>query len=404
MFETPEYHKAPQLEQVPDLTNEAVLQIETVEAFDAVGLRLNPELRAMLLEGAEHRFNPDTKAGNRRGSGYMQASRFMADVLREPCEQRARKLFDEKAYTELKQLSLANDETFRALPTEDRRTLIHAWKTQGEAARQLDTIRDQGELLKEKRGATLPRGGWTEHDERELARVLAEHELAERAYDQAQYATEGLYDQLFPNGLPEAYKRPKVDPSRVDAALSSLTSEGDVLMGRMMRDALIPHRGGRALPSAAEKSRTGTCTSAELYFLEVFDAGHGYHAPTILHDENDEPLMILKRSGEQSAMTLREVVVDGVRLPPGSLVALTSHRSWSSIHRTTDIKGVEFLRLTTLAVSPAERARTFGMAMSFQRENMFFEPDTRTIEDFCAYAERFAPVTELHRVPTDVSI
>ena len=62
---------------LPASWRETVVVHETVEAFKSVGFPLNRTLESMLNEDPEHQ-RP------RRGSGYTQSGRFLADLINQP--------------------------------------------------------------------------------------------------------------------------------------------------------------------------------------------------------------------------------------------------------------------------------------------------------------------------------
>jgi hypothetical protein len=81
-------------------------------------------------------------------------------------------------------------------------------------------------------------------------------------------------------------------------------------------------------------------------------------------------------------------VLNGVRLPPGSLFGVT-YRGDVGVRPNRELAGqvvplarcdgFRFLRLTTLAVSPANRRRAFTTHFDAQVEGGLFEPGTATV-------------------------
>jgi hypothetical protein len=157
----------------------------------------------------------------------------------------------------------------------------------------------------------------------------------------------------------------------------------------MLLDLVIPREvpaGVPVLPRMEAPEKVGTCTTAETYFLDAVSHHSGYSRPDYVVDESGEPVMMLKNAGERSAMTLVETVLDGVRLPKGSLVALTTHDNVRGNVSVSDVKGVQFLRLTSFAVSPENRAEAVGSLLAFQRDNGMTGCDSVSMEDFMKIA------------------
>lgn len=374
---------------IPDLTHEAEVSVESMEVFTRMNLPLHPDLRNMLLETAEHRFIPETLANNRRGSGFMQATRFLADVLRKPADNRVQALFDPKALLEHRQESLERSAEFVDLPESQQQKMRSSWEAQRKARLVLEEAQVQRRHLIEfkTQQKDVRDEAWKMADEYALNEAEAQVYEAEATYEAAIYQTECVYDEVFQEGLPVAYRTAKIDVAKIQEAVASLSREEDRFIGRMIQDLVEPRVGDVQLPRKQEEGYVGTCTTAEQYFLTMLDpVERGYDAPHVLTDSAGEPFMILKNAGEKSALTLKEVVIEGVRLPPGSLLALASKKEWSDIQRIEDCTGFEFLRLTTLAISPGNRTRAFGMAIDFQERNEMYEPRRATIDQLVDYA------------------
>lgn len=377
-------------EAIPDLTHEAEMVSGALEAFERVGLELHPTLRDMFLETGEHRFIPETSLNNRRGSGLMQASRFLADVLQRPAGERLCMVFHPAALAELRQKALQNSAEFQRLHEEQREALRRSWQEERAAHRAVQETEQEGRSLAEQKLQVreIERGVWTEEYQEYEQRVQEACEQALFRYEQATYNTESLYDTFFPEGLPAAYQRIDVR-ARLSEVVKRFSQEEDVLIGRMIQDALMPYQEGIALPAKTNVQRSeyvGTCTTAETYFLSMLDPRKPYSEPVVMSDATGEPLMILKAAGERSAMTLRECVIDGVRIPAGSLIAPSLKKPLSEVKTIEDCTGFRFLRLTTLAISPEHRRRAFGPAMRFQEMNRMYQANTATIEQLRRYA------------------
>lgn len=151
-----------------------------------------------------------------------------------------------------------------------------------------------------------------------------------------------------------------------------------------------------ALTPMPEKPEIGSCTMAEEFFLEI---AHGRvrrgGSVNVYADQGGRPLLVEKVNlGEShSAMSVNPVTLNGVWLPPGSLFALRPHADAPGVAsrngRRFGIEAVEqarFLRLTTLAVEPAVRARAFAHQLHAQKESGLFSPESTRIDQLREFA------------------
>lgn len=177
-------------------------------------------------------------------------------------------------------------------------------------------------------------------------------------------------------------------------------SESKLLL-QIIEDLAAPDRDrGSVFPVSGEKLKVGSCPLAEQYFLEIAHGrvrrGGRIH---VWRDASNRPLLIEKRGlgDERSAISVDVTSINGVRLPAGSLYALDYEDSELDAlplggpppHRcveTSRIRGGRFLRLTTLAVDPADRARAFSAHFQQQIDNGLFSPDTTCIAQLTALA------------------
>jgi len=98
-----------------------------------------------------------------------------------------------------------------------------------------------------------------------------------------------------------------------------------------------------------------------------------------------------------SAVVLEPVELNGVTLPPGALCAL-SHADDPPARTTSNgrslplaaIAQARFLRLTTLAVEPAIRARAFSAQLEAQVRGRMLSPTTTTLAELRGFAQREA--------------
>lgn len=304
---------------------------ELVDAFAQAGLPLHPTLREMLGEHPSHRTE-------RRGCGYTQATRFLSTFVNQPRD-----------------------------PV---------------AATDLGVFDDWPKARTEALARTLVAAGWT-HGWRGLDR-----------------ADPALIASLPPSPLLQTLV---ALPSRLAEITASLRLEESALLLPILHDLLVPATTtAPALPPMREKPEIGSCSQAEEFFLEI---AHGRvrrgGKVNLFVDGDGHPLLVEKMAlGEShSAMAVAPVSVCGVTLPPGALFALRYDDAapvlraipCGAVRALDTIAEARFLRLTTLAVSPAMRRRAFSAQFEAQIRGNMLSPQTTTIAHLHAFAtERLA--------------
>lgn len=155
------------------------------------------------------------------------------------------------------------------------------------------------------------------------------------------------------------------------------------------------------LRPAPEKLKIGSCPLAEQYFLEI---AHGRirrgGRVNVIVDASGAPLLLEKRGlgDEHSCISVRAICFNGVRVPIGSLfgvdyddgdlAGLPALRGLPGQRvPCARLRGVRFLRLTTLAVAPDFRARAFSAHYKQQVDGGLFSPDTTRVEQLARIAE-----------------
>lgn len=305
---------------------------EVVDQFRAHGLRLRRTLEEMLDEHPSHRTE-------RRGCGYTQATRFLSTFINAqgPPE-------------EVGDLDLFED-----------------WPT-----------RDTGFAT-----AALIAAGWRHGWRR--AEQIGDGRIAVAA----QYAE--LVERLA--GLRR----------RIHDTLRMLALPESRLLVRMIECVLMRDGArGYALPPMPQKPQIGSCSQAEEFFLEL---AHGRvrrgGSVNVFVDAHERPLVVEKMNlGEShSAVVLEPVCLNGVELPPGSLCALAhaDDAQGPAIEHGRRlpigaIAQVRFLRLTTLAVEPSDRARAFSAQLESELRGGMLSPATTTLAELRAFAARAARV------------
>jgi hypothetical protein len=98
-----------------------------------------------------------------------------------------------------------------------------------------------------------------------------------------------------------------------------------------------------------------------------------------------------------SCLSLVTLTMNGVRLPPGSLLGLAyDSRALQKTRRKVipgcqirlaDCDGFRFLRLTTLAITPANRARAFTTHFEAQQANGLFAPESTQLAQLTQIAQ-----------------
>ncbi|GEM_PF-3244142 len=136
---------------------------------------------------------------------------------------------------------------------------------------------------------------------------------------------------------------------------------------RIMMDTVFPHEPTEkdtTLPTLPEKLNIGSCTTAEeLYSRLITD----HEKASVTVDAQGKPLFIEKPNGEKNLLALKEIVINGVRIPPGGLFAgklRNPELAKKSIKTIEDYEGFEFLRLTIYTLPPTERIEAFDLDSS----------------------------------------
>lgn len=173
------------------------------------------------------------------------------------------------------------------------------------------------------------------------------------------------------------------------------------LLAHMIRDIVLRDAQGVAFPMISHESlKVGSCPLAEQFFLEIaYRRIRRGGRVNVIIDPQGRPLLIEKRGlgDDHSCITVAEMVVHGVRIPKGSLVGvdypdailegLPALQNCCGVQLPlASIAAARLLRLTTLAVSPADRARAFSAHFQQQIDNGLFSPDTTTIEQLIEFA------------------
>lgn len=177
-----------------------------------------------------------------------------------------------------------------------------------------------------------------------------------------------------------------------------MSLEESRLITDLIADIILPKNaadyGLTELQCLAEKPKVGSCPMAENFFLKI---AHGHVLRqgkiNIFVDEREEPLLLEKinMGDNHSCISLKPVIMNGVRLPAGSLFSVDYDADFvatkrqnkkfpGSIIEHTAISGFWFMRLTTLAVSPQNRKRAFTTHFEQQVANGLYSPGTTQLQ------------------------
>lgn len=315
---------------------------EVVTAFAEHGLPLCDSLTEMLNEHYSH-------CTERRGSGYTQATRVLAGYINQP-----------RTQSDLDDWNIFADPALKSL----RWVLAQAGA----------------------HGLTLD--GWRSLDRQpQVGAWLAQTPVQDEFYDEL---AEQVRIQSLLRRLPDELE---LEESRV--------------LVQMLVDVLLPCdavvEGLPTLQAQQEKPKIGSCTLAEKFFLEiVHEAFTRKGRINIVVDAESRPLLLekLRMGDSHSCISLRPLMMNGVRIPAGGLFAaalVDEHDPPTGIRPCRQIKGqiipvsdyagFRFLRLTTLAVSPANRGRAFTAHFTRQAETGMFGYATARIDQFMTLAQ-----------------
>jgi hypothetical protein len=182
-----------------------------------------------------------------------------------------------------------------------------------------------------------------------------------------------------------------------------LEREESRLLAAIIVDLVFPQSAAGAipdLPAWPEVLKIGTCPLAEKYFLELAEAFvRRKGIANVLVASDGQPLLIekLNLGDDHSCISVAPLLLNGVALPPGSLlgvhyegpVALRKNRALpGDLIPIAQCAGFRFLRLSTLAVSPKNRARAFTAHFQAQVAAGLFAPGETTIDQLRRLAEQ----------------
>ena len=189
----------------------------------------------------------------------------------------------------------------------------------------------------------------------------------------------------------------------VCAVRDGVEREESRLLASLIADLVMPMQpvpGVEELPAFFGEIKVGTCPLAEKYFLEVADGlVRRKGRVNVLVSAQGAPLLLEKvgLGDNHSCISVAELLLNGVRLPPGSLfsveapaegIALRDNRALpGSVIPIANCTGFRFLRFATVAVSPANRKRAFTEHFESQLAAGLYAPGTTTVAQLRGVAE-----------------
>ncbi|OGY88089.1 MAG: hypothetical protein A2458_02390 [Candidatus Kerfeldbacteria bacterium RIFOXYC2_FULL_38_9] len=205
-----------------------------------------------------------------------------------------------------------------------------------------------------------------------------------------------------------------IDVEKLATALQKLQHPDSRLFARLILQQFKPYQPKESdtiLQSTSERIIiVGACMAAEMYYLEFVNnpgiykcRGGDFGRMNVITDETGEPIMLEKEGlGDNfSCITLKETVLNGKQLPPGTLMAIV-YPLTAAVAERMDFSREKFtsreiplsqckftaLRFSTLVADPKDRARAFGKHYDYQKDHPNVYPgfDQTTIQDLAQRA------------------
>lgn len=180
--------------------------------------------------------------------------------------------------------------------------------------------------------------------------------------------------------------------------------EESQLVCQMIADVILPKQSSDILlqlNALAEKPKVGSCPMAEKFFLKVAHNSILRQGKiNIFVDDQQQPLLLekLNMGDDHSCISLQPILLNGVRIPAGSLFSVdydldgienkTQNQKFKGyVIPYQAIQGFWFLRLTTLAISPQNRKRAFTTHFQQQVINGLYSPETTQLSQLVDVAQ-----------------
>lgn len=184
-----------------------------------------------------------------------------------------------------------------------------------------------------------------------------------------------------------------------------LEFEESKVIANFIEDIILPktatETGYIELPTLTDKPKVGSCPMAEKFFLQIaHDQVLRRGEINIFVDDDYQPVLMekLNMGDNHSCISLQPVLMNGVRLPEGSLFSVSydaeqlpskrDNKGYSGfVADVKEIPGFYFLRLTTLAISSANRRRAFSTHFEQQVQNGLYSPETTQLSQILQVAK-----------------
>ena len=302
------------------------------EVLSCFATHLSP-LSQNLTEMLNEHFSHQTE---RRGCGFTQATRVIADFINVAAED-----------TELKDFKI-----FEHYDTKTLKTLLSTAKLYG-----------------------LELNSWRDLDQNQAVQLFLAHSKQDSFYH-ALSAEVAFQKQL--RGIAQSVK---FEESQLICDFFE-----DIIL-RKQDPALI------ALKSLTAKPKVGSCPMAENFFLKIAHRKLLRNGLiNILVDDQNAPILIEKvnMGDDHSCINLVPLIMNGIRIPAGSLFSVqynadTIQKTANKVYKgavipLSAVDGFWFLRLTTLSVSPENRQRAFNSHFKQQVDNGLYSPGTTQLQ------------------------
>ena len=181
--------------------------------------------------------------------------------------------------------------------------------------------------------------------------------------------------------------------------------EESKVLANLIEDIILPKTAAETgyieLTALRDKPKVGSCPMAEKFFLKIaHDQVLRRGEINIFVDAQQRPVLMekLNMGDNHSCISLQPVLINGVRLPQGSLFSVGYEPEKMSNKRSNkgyngfvapvqDIPGFYFLRLTTLAISSQNRRRAFSSHFEQQVQNGLYSPETTQLSQILQVAQ-----------------
>ncbi len=201
---------------------------------------------------------------------------------------------------------------------------------------------------------------------------------------------------------PDEFKASVENEIQIQKNLRQITQYAELeeskVICEMLQDVILPkttaETGYIEIQTLSDKPKVGSCPMAETFFLKIAHRSMLRQGSiNIFVDDQNRPILMEKMNmgDNHSCINLQPLIMNGVRIPVGSLFSVdydieqiidkTQNNEFKGyIIPYSAIQGFWFLRLTTLAISPENRKRAFTTHFEQQVNNGLFSPDSTLLQ------------------------